>query len=61
MSLKHADPERYRRELDAIAERRGVTPIEAYIDAMVDSDGRSIVNWPVMNQDDLRAGMAKLN
>jgi N-acyl-D-aspartate/D-glutamate deacylase len=35
-----------------VAARRGVTPIEAYIDAMVDSDGRSIVNWPVMNQDE---------
>lgn len=35
-----------------IASARGVTPIEAYIDAMVDSDGRSIVNWPVMNQDE---------
>ncbi len=35
-----------------IAAARGVTPIEAYIDAMVDSDGRSIVNWPVMNQDE---------
>ena len=35
-----------------IAARRGVTPIEAYIDAMVESEGRAIVNWPVMNQDE---------
>lgn len=35
----------------AIAQRAGVSPIEAYIDAMVDSDGRAIVNWPVMNED----------
>lgn len=34
-----------------IAQAAGVSPIEAYIDAMIDSDGASIVNWPVMNQD----------
>ncbi|RLE21969.1 MAG: amidohydrolase, partial [Actinobacteria bacterium] len=34
-----------------IAQAAGVSPIEAYIDAMVESDGKSIVNWPVMNQD----------
>ncbi len=27
-----------------------MTPVEAYIDEMVESDGRAIVNWPVMNQ-----------
>ncbi len=36
----------------AIAEHRGVSPVEAYIDAMVESDGLAIVNWPVMNQDE---------
>ncbi|MEZ5238404.1 MAG: amidohydrolase family protein [Microthrixaceae bacterium] len=36
----------------AIADARGVSPVEAYIDAMVESGGRSIVNWPVMNQDE---------
>ena len=36
----------------AIADRRGVSPVEAYIDEMVASDGKSIVNWPVMNQDE---------
>jgi N-acyl-D-amino-acid deacylase len=34
-----------------IARDSGVSPIEAYINAMVESDGKSIVNWPVMNQD----------
>jgi len=34
-----------------IAQAAGVSPIEAYIHAMVESDGKSIVNWPVMNQD----------
>jgi N-acyl-D-aspartate/D-glutamate deacylase len=33
-----------------IAQAAGVSPIEAYIDAMIDSDGASLVNWPVMNQ-----------
>jgi N-acyl-D-amino-acid deacylase len=34
-----------------IAQATGVSPVEAYINAMVESDGKSIVNWPVMNQD----------
>ncbi len=40
-------------EADSIAEiarRAGVTPVEAYLDAMDASDGRAIVNWPVMNE-----------
>lgn len=36
----------------AIARDAGVTPVEAYLDAMDASDGRAIVNWPVMNQDE---------
>jgi len=36
----------------AIARAAGVTPVEAYLDAMDASDGRAIVNWPVMNQDE---------
>lgn len=36
----------------AIARVAGVTPVEAYLDAMDASDGRAIVNWPVMNQDE---------
>lgn len=35
----------------SIARAAGVSPAEAYIDAMVTSEGRSIVNWPVMNED----------
>lgn len=38
--------------LAAIADASGMSPVEAYIDEMVRSDGRSIVNWPVMNQDE---------
>lgn len=37
--------------LAAIARRLGVHPIEAYIDEMLGSSGRSIINWPVMNED----------
>ena len=36
----------------AIARAAGVTPVEAYLDAVDASDGRAIVNWPVMNQDE---------
>ena len=35
----------------AIAAAAGVSPVEAYLDAMDRSDGRAIVNWPVMNED----------
>ncbi len=38
--------------MGALARRRGVGPIEAYVDEMVRSNGRTIVNWPVMNQDE---------
>jgi N-acyl-D-amino-acid deacylase len=34
----------------SIAATAGITPVEAYIRAMVESDGASIVNWPVMNE-----------
>lgn len=36
----------------ALARRAGVSAVEAYVDAMVASDGRALVNWPVMNQDE---------
>jgi len=36
----------------SLARAAGVTPVEAYIDAMVASDGRAIVNWPVMNEEE---------
>lgn len=35
----------------SLARARGVSPVAAYVDAMVESDGRTIVNWPVMNDD----------
>ncbi|MDH4171534.1 MAG: amidohydrolase family protein [Acidimicrobiia bacterium] len=35
----------------SIARSAGVSPVEAYVDAMVESNGRAIVNWPVMNED----------
>lgn len=38
--------------LATIARSRGVSVIEAYLDEMDRSEGRSIVNWPVMNDDD---------
>ena len=51
-----AEPARYdyaeTDSLGAVARRAGVSPVEAYIDAMDASDGRSLVNWPVMNQDE---------
>jgi len=53
--MRAGSPSRYDYTPDdsiaGIAQAAGVSPIEAYIDAMVDSDGASIVNWPVMNQD----------
>lgn len=57
MYLMPADePARYdhleQDSLASIARRRGVSPIEAYLDALDESDGRSIVNWPVMNTDE---------
>ena len=56
MYLMPADqPARYDYSNDdsiaAIAARSGITPVEAYVDALDRSDGRAIVNWPVMNQD----------
>lgn len=33
------------------AAARGLSPIEWYLDALDRSDGRAIVNWPVLNQD----------
>jgi N-acyl-D-aspartate/D-glutamate deacylase len=37
--------------LTAEAERRGVTPAEAYVDLCLETDGRVILNWPVLNHD----------
>jgi N-acyl-D-amino-acid deacylase len=55
MYLMPADePARYdygpQDSIAALARAAGTSPVEAYIDAMVASDGRSLVNWPVMNE-----------
>jgi N-acyl-D-aspartate/D-glutamate deacylase len=46
-SYAHTDDE----SMTGVAAARGVSPVEAYIDELVRSDGKSVVNWPVMNQD----------
>ncbi|MFZ4518945.1 MAG: N-acyl-D-amino-acid deacylase family protein [Microthrixaceae bacterium] len=38
--------------LAALARRRGVTVVEAYLDELDRSDGTTVVNWPVMNSDE---------
>ncbi|MEI2637815.1 MAG: amidohydrolase family protein [Microthrixaceae bacterium] len=38
--------------LGSQARRAGVGPIEQYLNALDSSDGRAIVNWPVMNNDE---------
>jgi N-acyl-D-amino-acid deacylase len=37
--------------LKAVADRRGVTPVEAFIDLSLESNGRVLINWPFLNQD----------
>jgi N-acyl-D-amino-acid deacylase len=36
--------------LVAIAERRGVSPVEAFVDLALESDGRLVLSWPLLNQ-----------
>ena len=36
--------------LKAVADRRGVTPVEAFIDLSLESRGRVLLNWPFLNQ-----------
>ncbi len=38
-------------ELPAVAAAAGVSAAEAYLDALVASDGRAVVYWPILNQD----------
>lgn len=38
--------------LASAARRSGTSPIEFYLDALDSSDGLSVVNWPVMNNDE---------
>ena len=35
----------------AQATARGTTPISHYLDVLDETDGRAVVNWPVMNED----------
>jgi N-acyl-D-aspartate/D-glutamate deacylase len=35
----------------AHAERRGVSPAEAFVDLTLERDGRLLLNWPFLNQD----------
>ncbi len=39
------------RSLAAEARRRGVPPVQAYLDLCLETEGRVIVNWPVLNHD----------
>ena len=36
--------------LKAVADRRGVSPAEAFIDLSLESNGRVLINWPFLNQ-----------
>jgi N-acyl-D-aspartate/D-glutamate deacylase len=52
--MRAGEPARYvydeRDSIAALAAERGVSCVEAYLDEMDASEGRSIVNWPVMNE-----------
>lgn len=37
--------------LAAVARSRGVTPVEAFIDVCLETDGRVVLQWPLLNQD----------
>jgi len=43
-----ADPAR---SLTGIAESRGVTPAEAYLDLCLETDGTLVLAWPILNQE----------
>jgi N-acyl-D-aspartate/D-glutamate deacylase len=49
------DAPRYDHDADntivAVAERRGVSPVEAFIDLSLESDGQILLNYPFLNQD----------
>jgi N-acyl-D-aspartate/D-glutamate deacylase len=38
------------RSLVAVAAARGVTPVEAFIDLALETDGRLVLSWPLLNQ-----------
>ena len=37
--------------MGAQARRLGISPVEFYIDTLIATDGRAVVNWPVLNED----------
>ncbi len=37
--------------IGAHARRLGISPVELYVDTLVATDGRAVVNWPVLNED----------
>jgi N-acyl-D-aspartate/D-glutamate deacylase len=39
------------RSLAAVARTRGVTPVEAFVDLCLETDGRFVLQWPLLNQD----------
>jgi len=39
------------RSLAAVARARGVTPVEAFVDLCLETEGRVVLQWPLLNQD----------
>jgi N-acyl-D-amino-acid deacylase len=39
------------KSLAAVAKARGVTPVEAFIDICLDTDGAFVLQWPLLNQE----------
>jgi N-acyl-D-aspartate/D-glutamate deacylase len=37
--------------LAAVARRQGVTPVEAFVDLCLETDGRVVLQWPLLNQE----------
>ena len=37
--------------LAAVARARGVTPVEAFVDLCLETDGQVVLQWPLLNQD----------
>lgn len=37
--------------LEAVAHRRGVSPVEAFVDLCLETDGRVVLAWPLLNQE----------
>ena len=42
--------------LPAVARARGVSPVQAYVDLLIETDGGVIVSWPILNQDLVAVG-----